>query len=49
MAIEQLDRNKKYLKGKKKQGMVAVKVVVPQTKRGVVIGLAKQWREEIKK
>ena len=49
MAIKQIDRNKKYLKANEEIGMVAVKVVVPQTKRKIVISLAKQWREEIKK
>ncbi len=49
MVMEQVDRNKKYQQSNKYQGIIAVKVFIPQTKREKLLALAKKWRDEIKK
>ncbi len=49
MVMEQIDRNKKYQQSNEDQGIVAVKVFIPQTKREKLLALAKKWRDEIKK
>lgn len=49
MVTKQTKSNRKYEQANAEQGIVAVRVFVPQTKREKLLELARKWRDDIRK